>query len=333
MPEQNIRYKIEDSAREHLAGDKQAKLLAFVEWLCANKMTPSWFRVAQYSQSKTWNVGFQGKKICVISVAYYGTYAGSWTISFAAYPQADVFIIRDNRHIKTSWDNVQLCRNCGSCKPGRRVVVGGKEFDKACISPLLFENPGEAELDCVKDLIQSICDPAQSAAHPATPDPAHIAKEQKNTKIEDYIPEQLENGMKTASCDFIVFLQANKMNPRFDMLNWWKVNYKGLICVIRLPYHHQKHMYSWAVGVCLDNLDKYPNEIAAGGLRNIVLDNMLHCKNCTPRCSPGKTVTVLGKEIKGICVNCSPTLTWIYDPDEAAIEQIKQLLTLEKLAR
>ena len=328
MSEKTANSKIEAAALEILDGEKQKQLLSFAAWLRANKLSPSWFRETQFSRSKTWKVSFKGKGICRIHLVYDGPNARSWYAEFNSFGRNDEFLLMDEGSEEIAWKNIRYCCQCSGCRPGRHVTVGSKEIDRVCNNSLTFYDPGAVEIECIKDLIKSNCgliQPGSTAAYDPSADPAVLANEQKLAKPEDCFPNSRE---------FIMYLQANKMPPRFTIWNWWEANCKGLICNLRLAYPWQKHMYSWAVGVHLNHIEENKDEIISQGLQNIILDNIVRCINCgRPKCAPGKTMTVLGQEIKGVCAYCPPTITWVYDPDEGALDCIKKLIELEKKAR
>jgi len=76
-------------------------------------------------------------------------------------------------------------------------------------------------------------------------------------------------------------------------------------------------------------LGEYEDAIINDGLQNIVWNGIKYCSSCTG-CAPGRDVTLLGKECKGLCH--APVVT-VCDPDEATVNGIKRLLELEKQAR
>jgi len=323
--------KIEDVDFVTLNAEKKQSLLDVSAWLRANKLSPTW------SSANSWKVSYKGKGVCYIKVPYGGPDVGSWSVAPETGRLGDANTLPDERLKDIVWDNIKYCRNCAGCRPGRRVVVCGREFDRVCNSAVTFYDPNAEEIECIKVLIQTICDMIRSGNALATghsgPDPAVVAKQQKNAKIEDYFPQCLEGNMLKTSQDFIAYLQMNKMMPKFSIWNWWEASYKGLICSIRLSYTWQKHLYSWAVGIYLNHMDEYAEEIISEGLQHIIWDHIIPCKGCAPNCAPGTDLTVLGKECKGVCVYCPPTPIWVYDPDEATINGIQKLLVLEKKAR
>ena len=217
------------------------------------------------------------------------------------------------------------------------MSIFGKDFDNICGRALTFYNPRADEIECIKLLIQINGDFINAnyevQIHNSVPNPAYVAEQQKNCKIEHYVPENVNSGIKKISQDLIVYLQSNKMTSKYSALNRWDINYKGLICSIKLPYHGQNRMFSLAIGLHLINMNKYKDEIINESLQNFFWDSLNFCKGCTPKCTPLKCATVLEKEIMGICINCEVSSIWIYDPNEVALNGIKRLLELEKHAR
>ena len=164
--------------------------------------------------------------------------------------------------------------------------------------------------------------------------------------IEDVIPAVLDGGMKDAALEFCAYLRANKMKPVWSVTNGWKAMHgKKAILYIRLAtddWKTAKHLskkyskHSWVVTLFIErNLNKYQDAIMQEGLQDFVWENVHHCMACRSPCHgmlpPHRDVTVLGKEIKRLCH--SRELTWVFDPDAAAIEKIKKLIALEIQAR
>ena len=89
----------------------------------------------------------------------------------------------------------------------------------------------------------------------------------------------------------------------------------------------------WHVSLSLEYADKYKEAIMNEKLQNILWDNIFYCthyrrngKGCNPNksCAGGRNITILGKEIKGIC--WSRTHAVITNPDETTLNGIKKLL-------
>jgi len=299
----------------------------FNSWLLANKLTVAW------ASRNVWDIKCKGKRVCRIVVKKGAV--SSWCIDFETAMLEDAVLGEKEKTV--IWKNIQYCVNCSSCMPGRIFNIFNKKFEGCCIRPIAFNAPNVEEIEIAKQLIEIISTFIRSgreiAKDPTSPNPAHVAQQQKTAKIEDYFSEQLENKIKNASLDFFMDLKKNKIVPKFKMLNWWEGNYKGLICKIRLPYHQQTTMFSWAVGIYLDHIKAYENEIMNNELQNIILDNLIPCRNCPFTCALGVDVNIFDKKIKGVCIKCSPKITWIFDPDKATLTGIVKLLELEQQVR
>jgi len=176
----------------------------------------------------------------------------------------------------------------------------------------------------------------------------YLLHEQKiiKPKIEDVIPYVLDGDMRNIALDFCAYLRANNMKLVWANENGWRATYNGkIICSIRLATDswkkskHLKDMYgnhSWNVTPYIErNLNKYEHIIMNEGLQNFIWDNVHKCMFCRTPCHgkmpPYRDKVVLGKKIEKICHGRE--LTWVFDPDEAAIDCIKRLLELEKQAR
>ena len=157
-------------------------------------------------------------------------------------------------------------------------------------------------------------------------------------KIEEVIPEYLNGDMQKLALDLVAYLRANKMNPTQTAHNSWKVNYKGsCLCYVRIcdaEHYYRKfpdNPPSWVITLYLNYINEYENVIINEKLQDIILNNVGYlCTSCR-HCAPGRDVTVLGKEIKGVCAGVP--LTWVFDPDETTLNGIKKLLELEQVAR
>ena len=176
-------------------------------------------------------------------------------------------------------------------------------------------------------------------------------KEQKNTKpmIEDVMPNYLDGDMLTSALEFIAYLRENKMKPLWQGLNTWGAKEKGIVLysimlqVGKGYYGRVGDLPSWGITLNPVHMNTYEERIVHEGLQNFILDNVVYCvhsgrsdssgEGCNPnkRCAGGRDRTVLGKEIKALC-GCR-SLTWVWDPDEAAIVRMKKLLKLEQKAR
>jgi hypothetical protein len=159
-------------------------------------------------------------------------------------------------------------------------------------------------------------------------------------KIDDVISEYLNGETKKAALEFSQYMFENKMTLRWaGVTNAWKAIYKNkCICYVRLEspnWNFEENGTSWFVAPNLEQISKYERLIIAEGLQDLIWNNLYHCRNCFPDrdCARqgGIIRTILGREIKGLCIGRTPF--WFCDPDKAAIDCIKRLLELEQKAR
>jgi hypothetical protein len=136
------RPKIEDAAGKILEGEKLQNLLDFAAWLRSNEMPPIWVHWCR------WRI----KPICDIDVSY-GAGIWHWNINFNPWIFYEDDLPLDERSKKIAWAHVRLCKNCGGCGPGGRLMLLGKEFERVCHQTLTFWNPGTEEIECMKQLI------------------------------------------------------------------------------------------------------------------------------------------------------------------------------------
>ncbi|MCL2433922.1 MAG: hypothetical protein FWD16_05330 [Clostridia bacterium] len=136
--------------------------------------------------------------------------------------------------------------------------------------------------------------------------------------IEDVIPKYLDDERKQTALDFVAWLRVNKFNPNLTLHPGWE---KVLGKV------------KWGIQLYHGLISGYKHTALKEGLQSVLWDSVSHCKQCKS-CAPGLDVTLLGREFKGICgAYGNNVMTWVYDPDEMAIDKIKRLLELEKAAR
>ena len=159
--------------------------------------------------------------------------------------------------------------------------------------------------------------------------------------IEDLMPDHLSGNDLKIALDFAVYLRENKMKSAWTLNYAWKSISKGKpLYYIRLGWHWKGNSgvknIKWVVTLYLNNMDKYKDEIFNTGLQDVIWADFYECKHCGDKCAPGIKKTILGKELVGICrstLGLGRLPVNFVNPDEIAIEQIKQLLALEKQAR
>ncbi len=155
--QKNTKPQIEDVIPERLTGAKKQLALDLVAYLRANKLSPVW------ASADSWKCSEKGKGVCYVrlrtgclSVSPYVDY----TKEFEAYAEKENLC-------GMIWGNLAFCRRCNprSCAArlgqsedafkGVKKTFLGREFDNICAGggDAHFHDPGEAELECVKKLI------------------------------------------------------------------------------------------------------------------------------------------------------------------------------------
>ena len=149
-------------------------------------------------------------------------------------------------------------------------------------------------------------------------------------KIEDVAVEIITGDNLKNLMDFLEFLRDNKLTPRWQSSNSWKVTYKNKsVCYVNLLEregfwmirHSQFTREKW-----FTDYDKY---ITDAVLKEFILDN-INAPLCGQRNCWGwfrNNITILGKQFDKVC-NCWP-LT-LKNPEGAALECSKKLILVIK---
>ena len=168
---------------------------------------------------------------------------------------------------------------------------------------------------------------------------------------EDIIAKCLDGEKKNSALDFVAWLQENKLSLRVSRSSpyLWEAKHKSkTLCHLSIN-HAELSLGDWGVGIVLTNMDKYSEIIMDKGLQDIIWNGTSYClygerspyfgmakaPGCNPKklCIPGKTINVLGNDIKYCCVGANGKLVRFTNPDEITLFGIKTLLTLEQEAR
>jgi len=168
-------------------------------------------------------------------------------------------------------------------------------------------------------------------------------------KIEDVMPFYLDGEELKTALDFVAYLRANKMSPRWaGVYNSWAYSYKGkglyniMLRTTNILFVHHDEGKKWLIEPYLKHLGKYDDKISNAGLQSYLWDNVSYCRNflmggCNYHgCAPGMSKTIAGKEFNNICsahASVGRRAMVAYDPSEATIDCIKRLLEFEKETR
>jgi len=172
----DIRPKIEDVIGDVLSGEKLKLALDFIAYLKENKLKLSW------SSANTWSVKHKGNVILFIRLTGAEFFTLRENIENRSWLISPPFDIKcgykefqsDKQFNKTIWENVNYCIGCIKCKPGNTYKILGKEFVGVCHGAIKFVNPGPAEINCVKLLLEHGIAKSETHGTPKKPklDPA-----------------------------------------------------------------------------------------------------------------------------------------------------------------
>ncbi|MCL2512442.1 MAG: hypothetical protein FWF08_00955 [Oscillospiraceae bacterium] len=143
----NALQKLEDVINEVFSGDTLKNALDFTAFLRANEMI--------YRKSHG-EISYNGNCVCYMHLDGLAQKPGPWTI----WTEGDYSGEREDfpmdEHMKEiAWANVNICASCGgSCSPGKRTTIFGKEFDNVCSAAMAFYIPDTETLECVKKLLE-----------------------------------------------------------------------------------------------------------------------------------------------------------------------------------
>ncbi|MCL2361680.1 MAG: hypothetical protein FWC73_07705 [Defluviitaleaceae bacterium] len=155
-------------------------------------------------------------------------------------------------------------------------------------------------------------------------------------QIEETINDVLHGDALKNALDFVAFLRANKLSPRWASLNSWAVSYKNQrVCYIRLSgtaHYHNLEDGSWHINhvnygqteLVGDDDEQY---ISNERLKDMVWNNVKYCAKCY-NCKPGNVVTVLGRQFDEVCHS------WLMmkNPDVDTLNCAKTIILMRKKA-
>jgi len=136
---------IESIINEALIGDAKKNALDFADFLQGNEMT-----------YKDGQVSYKNQSVCYMHIDGSEQMPGPWTIWTEGNYIGENKDVPMDEHMKgIALANVNICASCGgSCSPGTRKVIFGKEFDNMCNAVMAFNNPNADTLECVKKLLK-----------------------------------------------------------------------------------------------------------------------------------------------------------------------------------
>jgi len=165
-----------------------------------------------------------------------------------------------------------------------------------------------------------------------------LFKQQKKArpKVEDMICEYFEGEIKQNALDFVAWLRANKLSPRFGATNAWYI-YHGNenFCSIRIESKAwptvELEPEKTAFCICFAAYTEYHNELLnTEELKEAVIAGLKPCTDCSPNCERTEELpiaTVCGEKIENVCV---PYYLVFNDPGAEIIERIKEVIICTK---
>ena len=153
------------------------------------------------------------------------------------------------------------------------------------------------------------------------------AQAKARPKIEEIIPQYFDGGLENSLVELLEYCKANKITTPWSATNRWKIKRKGqlmgMIYIGKSPcmpggegfekniwYIHINNMYEAA-----DKAD----------MVEVIYKNVSACVLERKVCDKLDTVTILGKEFKGICPVSGRR---IVNPNAEMLELIKRALIL-----
>ena len=135
----------ENTINEVLSGDNLKSALDFAEYLKANELDVNGSEIS-----------YNGKSVCYVHLDNTENYPGPWTIWTEGDYSSEHQDVPMSGHMKEiAWKHVNICGSCGgSCSPGKRKSIFGKEFDNVCSADMAFYVPNAETLECVKKLLE-----------------------------------------------------------------------------------------------------------------------------------------------------------------------------------
>ena len=142
----------------------------------------------------------------------------------------------------------------------------------------------------------------------------------KKSTFEDAIQHYLDGDIRDSALGFAAWAKANGLAPRQDGVpaEWYIPYEEACLCHIRF-----EPKYRFIFWYC-----DYSGEHDEGFMK-AVQDHVVLCSTCHPEPCSGGDATIFGKEFKNVCKELTVQFE---NPDGAAFEHVKQLLTYWKTA-
>ena len=135
---------IENMIHEKLPNEAQKNALDFINYFGED--------IRLEDEDWCWKAKYKGETVFHFRIGGFQNEPNWLAWSASAFDYSDTEI--DKQSKKIVWQNICTCGNCGSdCAPGRSAVIFGKSFENCCTSSIMFVNPNDDGLKCIKKLI------------------------------------------------------------------------------------------------------------------------------------------------------------------------------------
>ena len=152
--QKTVRPQIEVVIANNLIGESLESAKAFVAYIRANKMTPSW------ASTNSWKVNYKGKALCYIRLhgaAHYEINSEQWHLAvFAQYDQHLHELIKNEDDMMKNLVKSHINSNlpCGGCMPELDRYKVNEEFINRCAcTSININNPTVKMIEFAQKLI------------------------------------------------------------------------------------------------------------------------------------------------------------------------------------
>ena len=161
----------------------------------------------------------------------------------------------------------------------------------------------------------------------------NLFKQQRKTrpKVEDMICKYFDGEVKQNALDFVAWLRANKLSPRFSATNSWYIYHENdNFMQLRInskewPTVDDPEITTFCV--CFSAYTKFHDLLLnTEGLKQAVIAGFKPCTDCSPNCERREelpTATVCGEKVENVCV---PYYLVLRNPSAEVIERIKDVI-------
>jgi len=162
----------------------------------------------------------------------------------------------------------------------------------------------------------------------------NLFKQQRKTrpKAEDMICKYFEGEIKQNALDFVAWLKANKLSPRFAATNAWYIYHENdNFMQLRIDSKEwptvELDTEKTAFCLCFSAYTKFHDLLLnTEALKEAVITGMKPCTDCSPNCERREELPiarVCGEIVENTCV---PYYLVFRDPSAEIIERVKKVI-------